>query len=175
VVWLATWALGPFAVSLVVSLFKPIFLDRYLIVAAPAFALLGGVALVAAARRIRPVLVVAVAAVTLIGLVRWYDTGSDGNWRGEDWRGAVAAVLERKAPDDAVVVAQWSAAPAAIYYGADATDVSTADSIWVIRWTEDGRPLDDAERAALGFGEHTLAESLDFGSRVDAQHWVRER
>ena len=50
-VWLGTWALVPFALSLVVSLFKPIFLDRYLIVAAPAFALLGGVAIVSAARR----------------------------------------------------------------------------------------------------------------------------
>jgi hypothetical protein len=106
--------------------------------------------------------------------VRWYDTGSDGNWRGEDWRSAVATVLERKSPDDVILVAQWAASPAAVYYGADVTDISTADSIWVLRWTEDGRPLDDEERSALGFGKHTLVESLDFGSRVDAQRWVRE-
>ncbi len=173
--WLATWALGPFVLSLLISLVKPVFLDRYLIVAAPAFAILGGVTIVAAARRTRLVLIVVVAAVTAIGLARWYETGSDGNWRGEDWRGAVAMILERSTPDDDNVVAEWSAAPAARYYGANVTDVSTADSIWVLRWTEDGLPLPSGERRGLGFGEHVLVESREFGSRLSAQHWARER
>lgn len=174
-VWLGTWAFAPFVLSLVVSLSQPVFLDRYLIVATPSFALLGGIAVVSVARRARPVLAVAIAAVAAIGLVRWYDTGSDGNWRGEDWRGAVAAVLERRSAEDSILVAEWSAAPAARYYGADVVDVSTADSIWVLRWTEEGRPLAAEERGSLGFGEHMMVESLDFGSRVDAQRWVRTR
>ena len=173
-VWLGTWAFAPFAVSLAVSTVKPIFLDRYLLVSAPAFALLGGIAIASAARRLRPVLVVAVAAVTLVGLVRWYDTSSDGNWRGEDWRSAVRTVLERKDDEDVVLVAQWSAHPAAEYYGARVTDVSTAPVIWVLRWTEGGRPLAVEERSALGFGDHTMVEDLDFGSRLRAQRWVRE-
>ncbi len=38
--WLGVWAFSPFVLALVISLARPIFLDRYLIVAAPAFALL---------------------------------------------------------------------------------------------------------------------------------------
>ena len=61
-VWLGVWAFSPFVVSLLVSLAKPVFLDRYLIVAAPAFALLGGAALVAVSQRWRLALVAVVVA-----------------------------------------------------------------------------------------------------------------
>jgi mannosyltransferase len=174
-VWLATWAFTPFAVALLVSTVRPIFLDRYLLVASPAFALLAGVAVMGVGRRLRVVLVVAALVATTIGLVQWYSAGERGNWRGEDWRHAVQTVLERGNEADAVVVVPWAAASAGEYYGADVVDVSTADSIWVLVWSEaEPRDIEDAERQGLGFGEHRRVEKLDFGRRLSAQLWVRE-
>mgnify|MGYP000223948056 CR=1 FL=1 len=171
--WLATWAVGPFVVALLVSIGRPIFLDRYLLVAAPAFALLAGVALVRSSPRYRAPLVALVLVVTVVGLVQWYGK-SDGNWRGEDWRGAVAMVQDRRGEAGAILVVPWSAAPAARYYGADVQDVSTADSIWVLRWSESaGEGMTPSERRALGFGEHELVERQQFGWRVSAQLWRR--
>ena len=37
-------------------------------------------------------------------------------------------------------------------------DVSTADSIWVLRWSEEGSALPADVRRPLGFGEHVLVE-----------------
>jgi mannosyltransferase len=171
-VWLGVWALSPFALALLVSTLRPIYLDRYLLVAAPAFALLAGVTVMGVRRLLRVVLLAGAAVMTAAGLAQWYSS-SDGNWRGEDWRSAVRTVVDRRAEADAVVVAPWSAAPAARYNGADVVDVSTADSIWVLTWSEDGAPVSAAERAALGFGAHRLVENHDFGRRVSAQLWKR--
>lgn len=174
-VWLGVWALAPFVIALLISTVRPIFLDRYLIVAAPAFALLAGVAVTGVGSRLRAAVGLAAVIATSIGLVLWYSHGDRGNWRGEDWRSAVGAVLERRGESDALVVVPWSANPAATYYGAHASDVSNADSIWVLTWSETGDELLDTDRRALGFGEHRLVEKLQFGWRVSAQHWVRER
>jgi len=173
--WLGAWAFAPFALALLVSIVRPIYLDRYLIVAAPAFALLAAVALVGAAPRLRAVLAAAVVLATTVGLVHWYGEGVGGNWRGEDWRGAVSTVLEQRVPGQPIVVAPWSAAPAARYYGADVVDTSTADSIWVLTWSETGDDLTAADRSALGFGDHRPVERLVFGRRVTAQLWARQR
>jgi mannosyltransferase len=172
--WLATWAFTPFVVALLISIARPIFLDRYLIVASPAFALLAAVALVGVGRRARVVLATALVAALGVGLWQWYST-DEGNWRGEDWRSAVGTVLERRADADAIVVVPWAAHAAAEYYGARPVDVSTADSLWVLVWSET-RPRDvlSAERRALGFGDHVRVEKLQFGRRLSAQLWVRE-
>jgi len=174
-VWLATWAFTPFAVALLVSIARPIFLDRYLLVASPAFALLAGVAVMGVGRRLRGVLALAALIATTVGLVQWYSTTADrGNWRGEDWRRAVQTVLERRDASAQIVVVPWAAASAAEYYGADVVDVSTADSIWVLVWSEaEPRDIEDGERRALGFGDHERVEMLDFGRRLSAQLWVR--
>ena len=171
--WLAAWALAPFAVALLVSIERPIFLDRYLIVAAPAFALLGGVAIGRLATRWQVSLASLVALGAVVGLVAWYAAGWDGNWRGEDWRRAVSTVLERKEADEPVLVTEWQASPAARYYGADPVDVSTADSLWVITWSETGEEPAASVRANLGYGTHRLVERIELGRRVAAEHWRR--
>jgi len=162
----------PFALALVVSLVRPIYLDRYLLVAAPAFALLGAVAIVGLGRRSRAALVAAVVVATALGLGQWYSTADYGNWRGEDWRDAVATVLARHG-DDPIVVAPWSSSPAARYYGADVVSASTANSIWVLRWSESKRDLTPAERLGIGLTGHRRVEELRFGSRLTAQLWRR--
>jgi mannosyltransferase len=174
VAWLATWAVAPFVVTLIVSLLKPVFLDRYFLAAAPAFALLSGYALVHVARRARPLVLALVLAATVIGLGHWYGLGSNGNWRGENWRDAVRAADRDRSHGEPLLVADWSASAAARYYGASVVDVSSAPSLWVLRWSQEGRPLAPAERTALGFGDHHLAEKRTFGSRLDLEHWVLE-
>ena len=171
-VWVGTWALAPFVVALLVSIVRPIYLDRYLLVAAPAFALLAGVALVRVAARYRVALVALTATLTVVGLAQWY-AKSDGNWRGEDWRSAVATVLAGRTEADAVVVVPWSSAAAARYYGAEVEDVSTADSIWVLTWSETGEDITASERRALGFGDHVRVRKQQHGWRVSAQLWQR--
>jgi hypothetical protein len=173
-VWIGIWAFGPFALALVASFARPIYLDRYLITAAPAFALLAAIALLGVSRRAAALLVVLVVAATSVGLVEWYRTAGNGNWRGERWRDAVAHVDARHAEADAVVVVPWWAHPAATYYGARATGVSRADRIWVLTWSETGHALPRAQRRPLGFGEHRLVERIDFGERVTAQLWRRD-
>jgi mannosyltransferase len=171
--WLGAWALSPFVVALLVSIVRPIYLDRYLIVAAPAFALLSAVAVIGVGNRLRTVVVLAAIVATSIGLVTWYVAADDGNWRGENWRGAAEMVLERQGEADAVVVVPWSSAPAATYYGAVVSDTSTAGSIWVLTWSETGDAITPAERRGLGFGGHRLVERTHFGRRVTAELWKR--
>jgi len=172
--WLGAWAFAPFALALIVSFVTPIYLDRYLITAAPAFALLAGIAVFGVGARLGLALGLAAVIATSIGLANWYSQGSRGNWRGEDWRNAVTTVLARRAESDAVVVAPWWAEPAAAYYGASATGISSADSLWVVVWSESGHRLPESERRPLGFGDHRLVERLQFGRRVSAQLWERD-
>jgi 4-amino-4-deoxy-L-arabinose transferase-like glycosyltransferase len=172
-VWLGVWAFAPFVLALLPSAVRPIFLDRFLIVAAPAFALLAATALTGIGRRLGALAAVAAVVATTIGLAAWYQAADAGNWRGEDWRSAVGMVLERRGEADAIVVAPWSARPAAAYYGAPVTDTSTADSIWVLAWSETSDDITVEDRRALGFGDHHLVEKQQFGSRVSAQLWSR--
>ena len=172
-VWVGAWALCPFAVALLVSTFKPIYVDRFLIGSAPAFAILAAVGLLGVRPQLRWVGAVAVVIATAAGLVQWYAPKDGGNWRGEDWRSATRTVLELREPGDAFVVAPWWAFRGAEYYGARPNDVSTADSIWVLNWSETGHELPADERSRLGFGEHVLTEEREFGWRLSAQLWKR--
>jgi hypothetical protein len=156
----------------VITAVTRVFLDRYLVVAAPAFALLAGFAVVRAGRWFGPALGLAAAIVSAIALVNWYSIAEGGNWRGEDWRSAVAALLAESGGREVVVVPWW-ANLAAAYYGASFSSVSTADSVWVLSWSEKGHGLPSGVRAPLGFGEHELVHREDFGRRVALQHWVR--
>ena len=172
-VWLATWAFGPFVFALVISLARPIFLDRYLVISTPAFAMLAAVAVMSLAGRLRAVVVAVAAVATAVGLALWYSSAEDGNWRGEDWRSAVATVVDRRTEAEAVVAVPWWTHEAVEYYGARPDDVATAESIWVLHWSEEGSELPVEVRRPLGFGDHILVEKLQFGWRVSVQLWQR--
>jgi mannosyltransferase len=173
-VWLGAWAFGPFLLALIVSIARPVFLDRYLVIAAPAFAMLAAVAVMSLVGRVRVGVAAAALVATGMGLGLWYQTTIDGNWRGEDWRSAVAAALARSSDAEVVVVAPWWAHDAAEYYGAPAQDVATAPSVWVLYWSEDGPEIAPDVRRSLGIGEHRLVDRLPFGWRLTAQLWKRQ-
>ena len=172
-IWLASWAVGPFVCALLLSLVRPMFLDRYLVVSAPAFAMLAAVAVMSVTGRLRVAIALTAVVATFAGLVLWYGSDEPGNWRGEDWRSAVATVVERRVDADAVVVAPWWAHDAAEYYGARPEDTSSAESIWVLHWSEGDHALAQDVRRPLGFGDHELVEKHQFGWRVSAQLWKR--
>ena len=90
---LVAWAFLPFVAAAVASIHDPSFLSRYLIVCVPAFAILGGVAIVELASRVRVAAVTAAAAGTLVGLILWYGHDGSQNWQGEDWKAAAAYVM----------------------------------------------------------------------------------
>lgn len=174
-VWLGVWAAAPFVVTLLALPLKPLYLDRYLITAAPAFALLGGVALASIGTRLRVAALAAVVLVTTLGLVSWYSSAEpEGNWRGEDWRAAVREVLERRTAGEPVLVVPWTVYQAATYYGADVVQTSAAPSVWVVTWSETESELGEDQRAVLERGGRRLVEREQFGRRVTIQHWQRE-
>src|SRR5882724_882426 len=93
------WAAVPVAVTVLISLIKPIFVHRYLLVALPGYLILLALGLV----RLRKPAVLAGALALFVGL-----SGvsiAQGYFRPvEDWRGAVDYVLSRTTPDDSVLV-----------------------------------------------------------------------
>ena len=99
--WLTVlWFAVPVGGSLAISLFKPLFLARYLIVAVPPLALLAGHGLTA----LRPVAVRVVAGIAVIalaaaGLYTWYFEANK-----EEWRPAARYVLLKSRPDDGIVL-----------------------------------------------------------------------
>lgn len=94
------WLFFPTLGSFLVSFWKPMFIDRYLIVALPALALLAGVGFASiGARRIRFVAVAALVAMSISQLAIQYHDETK-----EDWRTAVAYVSANARTGDAVVV-----------------------------------------------------------------------
>jgi mannosyltransferase len=172
--WLGTWAIAPFALTLMALPLKPLFLDRYLVTAAPAFALLGGVALVTLSRWWRVVALALVICATAVGLARWYTTADHGgNWRGEDWRGAVEFVNQQRSPGEPVLVVPWVVWQAAAYYGAEGVTASPAKSVWAVTWAEVPGELGVKERAILRETGRRLVERHQFGKRITVERWAR--
>ena len=173
-VWLATWAFGPILLALVISIARPIFLDRYLVIAAPAFAMLAAVAVMGVAGRLR-------AGVVCRGRCARRRSGSRSGTRRQMTATGVArtgGAPSRRSWSDAAMPTRSSSFRGGLTMRRSTTalaadDVSTADSIWVLHWSEDGADLAGRRRRPLGFGDHVLVEKLQFGWRVSAQLWRR--
>jgi mannosyltransferase len=97
------WALLPLALSIGLSRLQPTFVGRYLLVALPGLALVGGIAL--ASLRPRWYAALGLAACLLLagrGLAYWYTEPQK-----DDWRGVAQAVMARAQPGDAVAFYQF--------------------------------------------------------------------
>ncbi len=112
-----TWFPIPVALTIAISVVKPLLIARYLIVALPGFVLLlaAGVTVLAQGRRI--LAIAGVAALVVVAA-----SGYRGVWSyagKENWRAIVETVAARAAPGDAIVVYPATAAPAFDYYARD--------------------------------------------------------
>ena len=106
------WLVMPFVLSSLVStVVKPIFLDRYMIVVVPAAALLAASALTRL--RARPIAIGALSVI-LIGSLVTIDRGYGGNKA--NWRDAVDYFAAYATPNDGVVVCPAKARLPVTYY-----------------------------------------------------------
>jgi hypothetical protein len=146
---LASWAFLPIVLSVIATPIGKIFVDRYLIVSAPAFALLVSAGLLALGGTGRAVAAAGLVVGTVAGLVVWYSPDGSQNWRGEDWKAATAFVNAR----GGATVSSGFAEDAFRYYGGIERDTGL-----VLVWSDD--PKDFA-------GDWPL--DVSFGRRLRAQ------
>ncbi|MDQ1429955.1 MAG: mannosyltransferase [Actinomycetota bacterium] len=109
-----TWFVVPVALTVLVSIVKPLLVPRYLIIALPGLALLLGLGAYQLGRR----RLLAVAAVT-VALIALGASGYDRVWSGkgaEDWQAITATVARRAGARDAIIVFPATSAYAFSYY-----------------------------------------------------------
>ena len=99
-VWM--WLLLPIGMTVGISILKPMFVTRYLIMCLPAFVLLVAAGLsVVRPRWLMLAALAAIVALSLRGTAAYYRTGFDPPE--QDWRGAVHYLLARAQPGDAIL------------------------------------------------------------------------
>ena len=146
---LASWALLPLVLSVAATPVATIFVDRYLIVSAPAFALLVAVWLASVGVLVRAAGVAVLAAGTIGGLLVWYGPDGSQNWRGEDWKAATAFANARGGATVSSGFAQY----AYDYYGGIVRDTGL-----VLVWSEDERDFAGDWRLDVSFGKRLRAQ-----------------
>ena len=97
--FLVCWLLVPIAITLAVSLRKPIFADRYLIVCLPALLLLAGWGLA----RLRPPWAAPLLLTILLVATARHLVANSAKMVKDDWRGATGSVLAQTAPGDGLI------------------------------------------------------------------------
>lgn len=143
---LVCWALAPLVISIVVSPFATIFVDRYLIISTPAFALLVATAVLRARGAWRIGALAVFTAGTLAGLSIWYSPDGSQNWRGEDWKAATRYVMLRGGADP---LPDWTASSAYKYYGG----VVTKNGLYLL-WAENPNDFAGDWPLDVSFGKH---------------------
>jgi mannosyltransferase len=115
---LVSWAIAPFAISVALTPVAEVFIDRYLIVSTPAFALLVAVALVRLRGPWRAGAAGTLAVGIVAGLLIWYAPDGSDNWTGQNWKAATRYATTR---GGARIDPIW-ARSAYRYYGGVETD-----------------------------------------------------
>jgi mannosyltransferase len=146
---LASWAFVPLVLSLVVTPLAKVFLDRYLIVSAPAFAMLVAAGLTSLGGLARGVAVAALVSGTVGGLAVWYGPDGSQNWRGEDWKAATAFANAHGGATVSSGFAQY----AYDYYGGRIRDTGL-----VLVWSEDERDFAGDWPLDVSFGKRLRAQ-----------------
>lgn len=104
-------AVLPIAGAIAISLVKPMFIPRYLIMVLPPLAMAVGVAVMSLRPPlVRPVLAVALVGVLAAGLPAAYGGGQDTNWRA-----AGRWMAEEIRPGDRIVMMSWHGSPLEYY------------------------------------------------------------
>jgi len=155
-VLVASWVTAPLVIALVMSYFKPLYADRYLIVVLPALAM-SAAALVTAGGRVPAIAAAAVIlGFSLHGVRHWYEGPIE-----QDWRAAATVIEQRAAPGDKILVRPDWLTPVAGYYLTDEPDTGDLGptTTWIVSYF-DRR----AEIEGLVTDEWRIAERIDFPS-----------
>jgi len=173
-IWLVlAAALIPIVAAILVSVFRPMLLPRYLVVSLPFIAILAGVGLSA----IRPVVARAAVLGALGVLLALAVPNAYNDDRQEDWRSAGAWIADAAQPGDEVIVTPGARRPLGYYLSRadtgsvpDTTEIRAAltddppERLWLVMASlsrrERGEVLD-----TLG-ARFEPAEARDFGARV---------
>jgi mannosyltransferase len=133
-VLVASWLVVPVVLAIAISYFKPLLVERYLIVSVPALALAAAYALSRLGPRIGTVALAVVLAASLTHVRDWYRAPYP-----EDWRGAVQYVDRTKQPDEQLLVYPgWLSAPVVHYTSSnvDTSETPTAERAWVVTYVD---------------------------------------
>ena len=156
-VLVASWLVVPLTLAIAISYFKPILVERNLIVILPALSLAAAYALFRLGPRVGSVALVIVVAAGLTNVRNWYREGY-----GQDWRGAVHYVEHAKRSNDQLLAYPgWLAAPVSYYANSDVetSEAPIADRAWVVTFYD---RVAEAESWAAEAG-YSVADRLSFG------------
>ena len=129
-VLVASWLVVPVSLALVISTFKPMLVDRYLIVSLPALALATAYAVSRLGRRAGAVALVCLLVVSLSHVRDWY-----GSLVEQEWRGAVEYVERERDPSEQLLVYPAFLAAPVDYYATgafDTGDTFATDPVWIV-------------------------------------------
>ena len=115
----ASWLVVPLIGALAISYIKPMLVDRYLIIAAPALALAAAYAISKLGRLAGTAALVVLVVVGVFHVRDWYRSPIP-----EDWRGAVGHALETGHPGEQILVYPSFMGDPAVYYARSAIDLS---------------------------------------------------
>jgi mannosyltransferase len=153
----ASWLLLPLTLAVAISYFKPILVERNLIVSLPALSLVAAYAVSRLGPRLATLVLVIVVAAGLTHVRDWYREPY-----GQDWRGAVHHVEHAKRSDDQLLVYPgWLSEPVVYYANSDVDtgEEPTANRAWVVTFFD---RVAEAESWA-GEAGYSVADRLSFG------------
>ena len=133
-VLVASWLVGPLLLAVAISYFKPILVERYLIVSLPALALAAAYALSRLGPRLGTLALAIVLVASMTHVRDWYRAPY-----GEDWRSAVRYVDHAKRSDDQLLAYPgWLSAPVVHYANSDVdtSETPTAERAWVVTFVD---------------------------------------
>jgi len=162
---LVAWITFPFVGAILISLVAPVFLSRYMLLTAPAIALLAGAGLA----KLRPLPAVLVGAAVLLAtgpsLIALYDKPYD------DWRGAAAYVATYARAGDRIVFDDpLGEKPFVVYLDRNrhaplvtvpAQEASPASRVWLVFWRHSYNET-TAIRNAMGKYKAVVNEGFGF-------------
>lgn len=128
----ASWLVVPLMLASAISYFKPILVERNLIVSLPALSLAAAYALSRLGRRAGSLALVIVVAAGLTSIRDWYREPY-----GEDWRSAVHHVEQaRRSSDQLLTYPWWLERPVGYYANSkvDTSETLLADRAWVVTY-----------------------------------------
>jgi mannosyltransferase len=165
-VLVASWLLAPLVLALAISYFKPMLVDRYLIVGVPALALATAYAVSRLGRWAGPAALVLLLVVALGHVRDWY-----GSLVEQDWRAAVQHVDRQKKPTEQLIAYPSFLLAPVDYYASgpvETEETLTTSPAWILTVADRAPEVEDLA-ARSGY---KVADRANF---VSVEAWRLEK